>query len=104
MAARPRETDAFLPTTARQAFATSRGGAGGRADLQFDPAQPVPTIGGNISSGGGILLQGAWTRRRTPGVERSGADSPFRPERHLVFQTDPLTEDMEVTGPLQVKL
>src|SRR5204863_321873 len=29
----------------------------------FDPHDPVPTIGGNISSGDGILLQGGWDQR-----------------------------------------
>ncbi len=31
----------------------------GSSSYVFDPRQPVPTIGGNISSGDGIMLQGA---------------------------------------------
>jgi hypothetical protein len=73
--------------------------------FQFDPAKPVPTIGGNISSGGGILLQGAWDQRGGPHVWNGPEPIPLSARNDiLVFQTEPLTEDLEVTGPLQVKL
>ncbi len=73
--------------------------------FQFDPARPVPTIGGNISSGGGILLQGGWDQRGGPHVWNDPEPIPLSARNDiLVFQTEPLTEDMEVTGPLQVKL
>jgi putative CocE/NonD family hydrolase len=80
--------------------------ADGRAtSFQFDPAKPVPTIGGNISSGGGILLQGAWDQRGGPHVWNGPEPIPLSARNDiLVFQTEPLTEDLEVTGPMQVKL
>ena len=50
--------------------------------FRFDPAHPVPTIGGNISSGDGILLQGAWDQRGGPHVWNcAGADSAFGAQR-----------------------
>ncbi len=78
---------------------------GGATSFQFDPAKPVPTIGGNISSGGGILLQGAWDQRGGPHVWNDPDPIPLSARNDiLVFQTDPLAEDLEVTGPMQVKL
>ena len=78
---------------------------GGGTSFQFDPAKPVPTIGGNISSGGGILLQGAWDQRGGPHVWNDPDPIPLSARNDiLVFQTAPLAEDVEVTGPMQVKL
>ena len=36
----------------------------------FDPRDPVPTIGGNISSAMGIMLQGAWDQRCSASAAR----------------------------------
>ena len=78
---------------------------GSATSFQFDPAKPVPTIGGNISSGGGILLQGAWDQRGGPHVWNAPDPIPLSARNDvLVFQTEPLTEDVEVTGPFEVKL
>jgi uncharacterized protein len=75
------------------------------SSFQFDPSKPVPTIGGNISSGGGILLQGAWDQRGGPHVWNAPDPIPLSARNDiLVFQTDPLPEDVEVTGPIEVKL
>jgi putative CocE/NonD family hydrolase len=71
----------------------------------FDPRRPVPTIGGNISSGDGILLQGAWDQRGGKHVWNSPEPLPLSARNDiLVFQTEPLDEDLEVTGELTVKL
>ena len=65
----------------------------------------MPTIGGNISSGGGILLQGAWDQRGGPHVWNLPEPIPLSARNDVVvFQTEPLTQDVEVTGPLEVKL
>jgi uncharacterized protein len=78
---------------------------GAGTSFRFDPTRPVPTIGGNISSGGGILLQGAWDQRGAPHVWNAPEPIPLSARNDiLVFQTEPLAEDMEVTGPLEVKL
>jgi putative CocE/NonD family hydrolase len=73
---------------------------------EYDPRNPVPTIGGNITSGRPIMVGGAFDQRETP--DFYGSKPPYRPlaERPdvLVFQTPPLTEDIEVTGPLTVNL
>jgi putative CocE/NonD family hydrolase len=71
----------------------------------FDPHDPVPTIGGNISSGDGILLQGAWDQRGGDTVWNWPRPVPLSARRDvLVFQTAPLETDVEVTGPITVKL
>jgi putative CocE/NonD family hydrolase len=80
-------------------------GNDGATSFQFDPAKPVPTIGGNISSGSGILLQGAWDQRGGTHVWNDPDPIPLSARNDiLVFQTEPLAEDVEVTGPMQVKL
>ncbi len=71
----------------------------------FDPHDPVPTIGGNISSGDGILLQGAWDQRGSDTVWNWPRPVPLSARRDVVvFQTEPLDTDVEVTGPITVKL
>jgi uncharacterized protein len=78
---------------------------GGVTDFQFDPADPVPTIGGNISSGNDILLQGAWDQRGGAHVWNWPQPIPLSARNDvLVFQSEPLDEDMEVTGELSVEL
>ncbi len=79
--------------------------AGGFSSFQFDPAKPVPTIGGNISSGDGILLQGAWDQRGGRHVWNAPEPIPLSARNDiLVFQSEPLTDDVEVTGEIEVKL
>jgi len=72
---------------------------------QYDPRKPVPTIGGNISAMP-IVEAGAFDQREREGV--FGCKPPYLPlsSRHdiLVFSTPPLEEELEVTGPLVVKL
>ena len=73
--------------------------------FQFDPRNPVPTIGGNISSGSGILLQGAWDQRGSDSVWNWTLPVPLSARNDvLVFQTPPLEEDIEVTGEITVTL
>ncbi len=73
---------------------------------QFDPRNPVPTIGGNISSAPGVMDAGAFHQQEGPRF--FGSREPHLPlsSRHdvLVFQTPPLERDLEVTGPIVVKL
>ena len=94
----------------------------------FDPENPVPTIGGNISSLSAlrslpftgaeiasvprplrvepIVPAGAYDQREQPEV--FGAKPPYLPLAArpdvLVFQTEVLAQDMEVTGPIEVQL
>jgi putative CocE/NonD family hydrolase len=77
----------------------------GSSSYVFDPRQPVPTIGGNISSGDGIMLQGAWDQRGGPHVWNWQQPLPLSSRNDiLVFQTEPLQADLEVTGELEVRL
>jgi hypothetical protein len=71
----------------------------------FDPTNPVPTIGGNISSADGIMLQGAWNQRGGEHIWNWKNPIPLSARRDvLVFRTEPLAADLEVTGEIQVKL
>jgi putative CocE/NonD family hydrolase len=69
----------------------------------FDPTHPVPTLGGNVSS---RVKDGAFDQRERPDFH--GSRSPFLPLRArsdvLVFQTEPLEEDVVVVGPIAVVL
>ena len=72
----------------------------------FDPNRPVPTVGGNISSGRPIMEPGGFDQRESS--EFHGSLPPYLPLAArpdvLVFQTEPLGEDLEVTGPISVSL
>jgi hypothetical protein len=71
----------------------------------FDPKNPVPTVGGCISSNDGIMLQGAWDQRGGPHIWNLPQPLPLSARNDvLVFQTAPLERDVEVTGELEVKL
>ncbi len=67
----------------------------------YDPAHPVPTIGGGSSA---RLKDGAYDQREDPRFPPSRP--PYLPLRSrpdvVVFETAPLTEDLEVTGPISV--
>lgn len=93
----------------------------------FDPKNPVPTIGGNFSSLdylvpppegidpeiipysmrlNPITPAGGFDQREAP--EFFGCNPPYLPlssrQDVLVFQTEPLKGNMEITGPIEVKL
>ena len=74
--------------------------------FDFDPANPVPTIGGAVTSGEPLMFPGAYDQRTHDRIY--GARAPYLPleARHdvLVFATPPLAEDMEITGPIAVRL
>lgn len=72
----------------------------------FDPADPVPTIGGSFSSTGPVFEPGAYDQRETADVY--GSSPPYLPlgarEDVVVFQTEPLAQNVEVIGPIAVRL
>jgi putative CocE/NonD family hydrolase len=72
---------------------------------RFDPRDPVPSIGGPVSSQGDLMQAGAQDQRCRPDLWPCTDDRPLadRPDV-LVFQTEPLEAPVEVTGPLVVKL
>jgi putative CocE/NonD family hydrolase len=77
----------------------------GFSDFVYDPRNPVPTIGGNISSGNDIMLQGAWDQRGGRHVWNFPEPVPLSARNDiLVFQTAPLAHDVEMTGEIEVRL
>ena len=88
---------------------------------QFDPMNPVPTLGGNISShnapeshknsitrpgdSANLMEQGAYDQRCRPEIWTCEDTRPLSARNDvLVFMTEPLADDMEVTGRLIVHL
>jgi putative CocE/NonD family hydrolase len=86
---------------------------------EFDPQHPVPTIGGNIAAhygphhntierpgdSGNLLEQGPYDQRCRAELWNCDDTRPLSARNDvLVFETEPLKEDVEVTGPLSVKL
>lgn len=65
-----------------------------------DPYHPVPTIGGAIASGAPVMEAGGFDQREGP--DFFGAREPWSPLADradvLVFETDPLGSDVELTG------
>ena len=73
-------------------------------DFVSDPDNPVPAIGGNTSSGGGILLQGGWDQKGGDHVWNWPLPIPLSARNDvLVYQTEQLQEAVEVTGEIRVK-
>ena len=71
----------------------------------FDPRNPVPTIGGNVSSEGVLMPRGAQDQRCSPAHWLCRDNLPLSARADvLVFQTPPLEQDLEVTGRLVVTL
>jgi uncharacterized protein len=72
----------------------------------FDPEHPVPSIGGTITSGEPVMRGGAYDQREGPRF--FGSREPYMPLAArpdvLVFETDALAADLEVTGPIVAKL
>jgi hypothetical protein len=72
----------------------------------FDPENPVPSIGGTITSGEPVMRGGAYDQREGPRF--FGSREPYMPLAArpdvLVFETELLPSDMEVTGPIVAKL
>jgi uncharacterized protein len=77
--------DGVLSTQAAQSEAPDR--------FVYDPANPVPTVGGPLCCDGGHLAPGPQDQR----VVESRSDV-------LVYSTPPLEKDTEVTGPVSLDL
>lgn len=75
-------------------------------EYDFDPHDPVPTIGGQITSGEPVMTGGAFHQR--PDERFFGASPPYLPLEArpdvLVFQTPPLESDLAIAGPIAVHL
>jgi len=73
---------------------------------QYDPRNPVPSIGGTITSGEPIMRGGAFNQVEDPRF--FGCKPPYLPLASrpdvVVFETGPLESDREATGPVAVEL
>jgi putative CocE/NonD family hydrolase len=71
--------------------------------FQFDPAHPVPTIGGGVSK---RLKDGAYDQRER--ADMPGSRPPYLPLRArsdvLVFESEILKQDTVLAGPVEVTL
>ncbi len=82
--------------------------AAGAAPLRYrhDPAHPVPSVGGAITSGQPVMVGGGFNQVEGPAVY--GCSPPYLPLSSrpdvLVFETEPLAEDVVVAGPITVTL
>jgi putative CocE/NonD family hydrolase len=74
--------------------------------IRVDPADPAPSIGGAITSGAPVMEGGGFDQRTSPAV--FSAKPPFLPVAAradvLVFATPPLEQDVEIAGPVAVRL
>jgi uncharacterized protein len=76
----------------------------GSSTFRFDPQNPVPTVGGNISVGFEYMPGGAFDQRsRFPFAAGDSLPLASRPDV-LVFVSEPLEEPMEVTGSATINL
>jgi len=73
---------------------------------RYDPSNPVPSIGGTITSGEPVMRGGAYDQVENERI--FGCEPPFLPLSSrpdvLVFETEPLEADCEVTGPVEAEL
>lgn len=78
----------------------------GVRSYRFDPACPVPTLGGSITSGEPLMFAGAYDQ--VTHENTFAARPPYGPLAArgdvLVFQTEPLQQDLEVTGTVTIEL
>jgi putative CocE/NonD family hydrolase len=74
--------------------------------FDFDPAHPVPTIGGAMSSLEPVASAGSWDQTEAPGF--FGCRAPYLPLASradiLVFQTTKLTAPLRIIGPITAEL
>ncbi|WKC22497.1 CocE/NonD family hydrolase [Rhizobium sp. SSA_523] len=72
----------------------------------YDPANPVPTIGGSLTSGQPIFEGGGFDQREADrffGCTRPGLPLSARADV-LCFESEPLAEDLAVVGPISIEL
>ena len=113
LAARGNRADPLPPPRRRKAQRRAAGDDEGSTAYAYDPEHPVPTIGGAFS---GALKRGAYDQRERLFVSlRGGSENGFfasevegrrtadRPDV-LVFETEPLEEDLVVVGPVSAVL
>jgi putative CocE/NonD family hydrolase len=102
--ARARPTSLYLRGDGRLARQPATESAS-QTTFTFDPHDPVPTVGGNISSNAPLMTNGGYDQRPRDDTHAARNRLPLSERRDvLVFRTGPLDEDVEVTGSVEVKL
>jgi putative CocE/NonD family hydrolase len=102
--ARTRSTTLYLHGDGTLASSPSADGPL-QTTFTFDPLHPVPTVGGNISSNQNLITAGGYDQRPRDDTHAAGNRLPLSERRDvLVFRTEPLESDLEVTGTVQIKL
>ncbi|MFN3590988.1 MAG: CocE/NonD family hydrolase, partial [Thermaurantiacus sp.] len=78
----------------------------GSAEWVHDPWNPVPTCGGAMASGAPLMRAGAFDQRERRDMFAHAMPGRAISEREdvLVFETEPLTMPLEVSGPLEAIL
>ena len=77
----------------------------GSLTYTYDSANPVPTVGGAVSSGGAIVAAGPADQRNDPKLPQCSGSAPLDARADVLsFVTDALPRDVEVTGPVSVTL
>ena len=80
-------------------------GADRPSTFSYDPDDPVPTMGGGLSAADTIMVPGAFDQRGRPDFHGCTDTEPLNTRGDVLsFQTDPLTEAVEVTGPIEMHL
>lgn len=107
------ETDWPLPETVFTSFhlhadggLSSEAAPSGEVAWRHDPANPVPTAGGALASGAPVMHAGGFDQREAPNLFGSTVIGRAFADRDdvVVFQTEPLQEGVEVTGPVTARL
>lgn len=101
-----------LPSTRVERFwPESTGGLGRTRDtgevlLVADPNDPVPTIGGSITSGKPLFFGGGFDQIEAPGfLGADGSGQPLTSRDDVVsFQTEPLEQDLVLMGEVEVEV
>lgn len=85
---------------------TEAPGSPARESYDFDPAAPVPTMGGQVTSGEPLMSGGAYDQ--TPDDRFFGATAPYLPlsarQDVLTFRTTPLPEQVVIAGSVVARL
>ncbi|MBF4163449.1 CocE/NonD family hydrolase [Nocardioides acrostichi] len=78
----------------------------GRITFDFDPRDPVPTIGGQVTSGEPVMSGGAFDQRTDErSLTTSGASLPLSARHDVVsFRTPVLEHDVDVVGPVSAEV
>jgi uncharacterized protein len=80
---------------------------GGSVTYDFDPRDPVPTMGGQVTSGEPVMTGGAYDQN-APDARVHGAREPYLPLHSrpdvISLSTPPLERDVVVAGPVSAVL